>query len=325
MKPKFPNREHLAHLPTRIERLERLSQHLGGPELFIKRDDQTGLALGGNKTRKLEFLTSDALAKKCDHLITTGAPQSNHCRQTAAAAARLGLGCSLVLRGQAPAKFTGNLLLDQLLGARIYWTGGRPEVEVIDEVAGQVRNKGYHPYIIPLGGSNVLGATAYVMAMEEAMGQFQHHDLNFDFIITASSSGGTQAGLVVGSKAYGYQGRILGISIDRPAEVLRTLVETLSMATSSHLGLENFSIEDLVEVNDDYLGEGYGILGDAERGAIQLLSGLEGILLDPVYTGRAMAGLIDLIEQDKLSKGQQVLFWHTGGTPALFAYADELI
>lgn len=324
MKPKFPDREHLAHLPTRIERLERLSRHLGGPELFIKRDDQTGLALGGNKTRKLEFLTADALAKKCDHLITTGAPQSNHCRQTAAAAARLGLGCSLVLRGETPARFTGNLLLDQLLGARIYWTGGRPEVEVIDEVANQVRTMGHHPYIIPLGGSNVIGATGYVMAMEEAMDQFNNHDLNFDFIITASSSGGTQAGLVVGAKAYGYQGRILGVSVDRPAEVLRTLVEALSMATASHLRLGTFSPGDSVEVNDDYLGEGYGILGDAEREAIRLLSRLEGILLDPVYTGRAMAGLIDLIQQGTISEGQQVLFWHTGGTPALFAYAAEL-
>jgi D-cysteine desulfhydrase len=325
MKPKLPNREPFAHLPTRIERLSRLSQHLGGPKLFIKRDDQTGLALGGNKTRKLEYLTADALAQKCDHLITTGAPQSNHCRQTAAAAAHFGLGCSLVLRGEAPAKFTGNLLLDQLLGARLYWTGDRPEVEVMNEVASQLQNMGHKPYFIPLGGSNVIGATGYVVAMEEAMVQFNNMDLNFDFIIIASSSGGTQAGLVVGAKAYSYQGRILGISVDHKGEVLKTRVEALSLATASYLGLEGFSIEDIVEVNDDYLGEGYGIMGDAEREAIQLVSRLEGILLDPVYTGRAMAGLIDLIRHGKFSEGQQILFWHTGGTPALFAYADELI
>lgn len=325
MNPIIPNREHFAHLPTRIERLERLSQHLGGPELFIKRDDQTGLALGGNKTRKLEFLTAEALAQNCDHLITTGAPQSNHCRQTASAAARIGLGCSIVLRGEAPAKFTGNLLLDRLLGAEIHWTGDRPEVEVINQVANQLQARGHKPFIIPYGGSNVIGATGYVVAMEEALDQFNKQDLNFDAIVFASSSGGTQSGLVVGAKAYGYQGRILGISVDKEGEVLKTLVEALSIATASHLGLEGFSAKDLVEVNGDYLGGGYGIMGEGEQEAIYLVSSLEGILLDPVYTGRAMAGLIDLIRQGKFTAGQQILFWHTGGTPALFAYADELI
>lgn len=324
MNPIIPNREHFAHLPTRIERMERISQRLAGPELFIKRDDQTGLALGGNKTRKLEFLTAEALAQSCDHLITTGAPQSNHCRQTAAAAARMGLGCSIVLRGETPAKFTGNLLLDRLLGAEIHWTGDQPEVEVINQVANQLQARGHKPFIIPYGGSNVIGATAFVVAMEEALDQFSKQDLNFDAIVFASSSGGTQSGLVVGAKAYGYQGKILGISVDKEGEVLKTLVEALSIATASHLGLEDFSTEDIVEVNDDYLGEGYGIMGEAEREAIHLVSSLEGILLDPVYTGRAMAGLIDLIRQGKFNEGKQILFWHTGGTPALFAYADEL-
>ncbi len=324
MMPRYPNRVDLAHLPTPVEKLERLSRHLGGPELLIKRDDQTGLALGGNKTRKLEFLAADALAQGCDHLITTGGPQSNHCRQTAAAAARLGMGCSLVLRGDAPPRFTGNLLLDQLVGAHIYWTRGRPVGESMSEVADEVRAMGRKPYVIPLGGSNVMGATGYVLAMEELTNQLADQHLNVDFIVMASSSGGTQAGMVLGAEAYGFRGRILGISIDRQAEELKTQVAALATATATHLDLKATSIHDSVEVNDDYLGEGYGILNDVDREAIRLVAQMEGVLLDPVYTGRAMGGLIDLIRWGAFTRRQTVLFWHTGGTPALFAYEGQL-
>lgn len=325
MEPKYPNRVHLAHLPTRIERMERLSRHLGGPDILIKRDDQTGLATGGNKTRKLEFLVAEALAQGCDHLITTGAPQSNHCRQTAAAAAHFGLGCSLVLRGEAPRSLTGNLLLDKLLGAHLYWAGERPCTPVIQEVTAELQSMGRKPYIIPLGGSNVVGATGYVLAMEELTRQLASQNLNVDFIVFASSSGGTQAGLVLGAQVYGFRGHILGISVDHPAEDLQTQAAALATATATHLGLGPVSLAGKVDVNDDYLGAGYAMVDDTEREAIHTVGQLEGILLDPVYTGRAMGGLIDLIRWGAFTRGQTVLFWHTGGTAALPAFADKLL
>jgi D-cysteine desulfhydrase len=305
--------------------MERLSRQLGGPQLLIKRDDMTGLALGGNKSRKLEFLVADALAQQCDHLITTGAAQSNHCRQTAAAAARYGLGCTLVLRGAPPARPVGNLLLDQLLGAHLNWTEERSVAEVTAAAQQELRALGRKPYTIPLGGSNVIGATGYVLAMEELINQAAAERINIDFIVFASSSGGTQAGLVLGARVYGFRGRVLGISVDSSADELKMQSGALATATATHLGLGTLSIADEVEVNDDYLGEGYGVVGDAEREAIRLVAGLEGILLDPVYTGRAMAGLIDLIRWGAFGRGQTVLFWHTGGTPALFAYTDRLL
>jgi D-cysteine desulfhydrase family pyridoxal phosphate-dependent enzyme len=325
MDPNYPHRISLAHLPTPLEKLERLSKHLGGPELFIKRDDQTGLATGGNKARKLEFLVADALAQGCDHLVTTGAPQSNHCRQTAAAAAHCGLGCSLILRGRPPAITTGNLLLNQLLGAHLYWTAAQGTGGVLGDVTAELRAMGRKPYQIPLGGSNVLGATGYVLAMQELMAQLSAERLNIDFIVFASSSGGTQAGLVVGAAVYGFRGRILGISVDHPADALQTQVAALATATVAHLGLGTLVVADRVDVNDDYLGDGYAMVGDIEREAIQMVAQLEGILLDPVYTGRAMGGLIDLIRWGAFTRGQRVLFWHTGGTAALPAFADKLL
>ncbi|MCK5923702.1 MAG: D-cysteine desulfhydrase family protein [Methylococcales bacterium] len=324
MNPRYPNRVHLAHLPTPIEPLERLSKRLNGPELFIKRDDQTGLAAGGNKARKLEFLLADAIAQGCDHLITVGAEQSNHCRQTAAAAAKMGLGCSLVLRGNPPLKNNGNVLLNQLLGAHLYWTGDSGLDETVAEVKREIVVMGRKPYFIPLGGSNVLGATSYVLAMEELTTQLATEKLNLDFIVFASSSGGTHAGLVLGAKVFGFQGKVLGISVDHPAAALQTQVAALTTATAAHLGLNPIVLTGDVEVNADYLGAGYAKMGVPEREAIALLAQTEGILLDPVYTGRAMAGLIDLIRWGAFTRGQKVLFWHTGGMPALFSYAQQL-
>jgi D-cysteine desulfhydrase len=325
MTPNYPKRISLAHLPTPLEPLERLSRHLGGPRLLIKRDDQTGLAGGGNKTRKLEFLLAEALAQGCDHLITVGSPQSNHCRQTAAAAAHCGLSCSLLLTGEPPAVLTGNLLLNKLLGAHLYWTGTRPRSERLAELVAEVKKMGRTPFVIPLGGSNVMGAAGYVLAMEELMGQIAAAPANIDFIIVASSSGGTQAGLALGAHIYGFRGQIIGISIDQEASDLKMQVAALATATATHLGLGTISVLDKVEVNDDYLGEGYGVLGDPEREAVQMMAQLEGILLDPVYTGRAMAGLIDLIRWGAFTRQQTVLFWHTGGAPALFAYGEKLL
>ena len=325
MEPKFPQRVSLAFLPTPIEPLDRLSNHLGGPEIWIKRDDQTGLATGGNKSRKLEFLVADALAQGADHLVTTGAPQSNHCRQTIAAAARYGLGCSVVLRGTKPNTATGNLLLDQLLGGHVYWTDKQDCNETIASIMADLRSIGRRPYLIPLGGSNVIGATGYVLAMRELLDQLAENHLNFDFVVFASSSGGTQAGVVLGARAFGYRGAILGISVDHSAEALKTQVAALATATATHLGLGTLSLADQVDVNDDYVGEGYAMVGETEREAIRLLAQLEGLLLDPVYTGRAFGGLIDLIRWGAFTHSQRVLFWHTGGTAALPAFADKLL
>ncbi len=325
MKPRYPARASLAHLPTRIEAMNRLTAHLGGPQLSIKRDDQTGLALGGNKTRKLEFLLADAMARGDDHLITTGAAQSNHCRQTAAAAASQGLGCSLVLRGEMPEVITGNLLLDQLLGSELCWAGDRPREQVMEEEAVALKAAGRRPYIVPLGGSNVVGASGYVLAMGELMEQLAAAGETFDAMVVASSSGGTQAGLVLGAHIYGFTGRIIGISIDHPAAELAAQVTELAEATAEYLDLGQLSLAGDVEVNDDYLGAGYGIMGDLERRAIILVARLEGIALDPVYTGRAMGGLLHMIDRGLFQRDQRVLFWHTGGTPALFAYGDDLL
>ncbi len=325
MDPKFPEKVSLTFLPTPIEPLERLSRSLGGPEIWIKRDDQTGLATGGNKARKLEFLVADALAQGADHLVTTGAPQSNHARQTAAAAARYGLGCSLVLRGRRPETTTGNLLLDELFGAHVYWCDLPNCPNEIGRVMNTLRSIGLRPYFVPLGGSNVIGATGYVMAMRELTEQMAAAHLNFDFIVFASSSGGTQAGLVVGARAFGFRGTVLGISVDNPAESLQTQVAALATATATHIGLDALSVADLVSVNDDYVGEGYARVGETEREAIHMMAQIEGILLDPVYTGRAFGGLIDLIRWGAFTRGQRVLFWHTGGTAALPAFADRLL
>ncbi len=309
----------IAHLPTPLEMLPRLTALLRGPQLWVKRDDQTGLATGGNKTRKLEFLVAEALAQKADTLVTCGAAQSNHARQTAAAAARFGLACTLVLRGHPPAQAQGNLLLDQLLGADVVWAGDTPIAERLEEVAESLKAHGRRPYIVPYGGSNPVGVCGYVAAMEELMAQMAREGISFDHIILASSSGGTQAGLMVAARVLGYRGRILGISVDLLAGPLRQRMAELATATADHLGLPlSFAPEDFA-VEDNYLGGGYGVIGDLEREAIRLLARTEGLLLDPVYTGRAFGGLIDLIRRGAFSPQERVLFWHTGGVAGLFA------
>ncbi len=322
---KYPDRVSLAHLPTPVHKMERLTKHLGGPDILIKRDDETGLATGGNKARKLEFLVADALRQGCDHLITTGATQSNHCRQTAAAAAQYGLGCSLVISGDDPKERTGNLLLNELLGAHLYWTGTQERAVVMQEVENELLAMGRKPYQIPLGGSNVMGATSYVWAMHELHEQLAAQHLNIDFIVVASGSGGTQAGMVLGAELYDISGEVLGISVSQPAEKMQIQIAALATATATHLGQETTSVAEKVVVNDDYLGEGYAQVGDAEREALRMVAEKEGILLDPVYTGRAMAGLIDLIRWGAFTRGQTVLFWHTGGTAALSAFAHKLV
>ncbi len=315
----------IAQLPTPVEPLPRLTAFLNGPQIWVKRDDQTGLATGGNKARKLEFLVAQALAQGADTLITGGAAQSNHARQTAAAAARFGLASILVLRGTPPPQTQGNLLLDHLLGAEILWAGDVPLADRMHEVAESLRARGRRPYIVPYGGSNALGVCGYVAAMEELLAQSAREGLEFDHIVLASSSGGTQAGLVVAAKARGYRGRILGISVDLRADPLRERMAQLAAGASDLLGLRlSFSPEDFA-VEDGYLGGGYGVVGDLEREAIRLLARTEGLLLDPVYTGRAFGGLIDLIRRGHFSPQERVLFWHTGGIAGLFARPDLIV
>jgi len=310
----------LAQLPTPVHRLERLTAQLGGPELWIKRDDLTGFALGGNKVRKLEYLVAAAQAEGARTLITAGAVQSNHCRQTAAAAARFGLECVLVLEGDEPEQTTGNLLLDLLFGADVVWAGSADLEGALQLVHDSDVAKGRQPFLIPVGGSSPVGALAY----SEAMAEFLQQEVTIDRIVLATSSGGTQAGLLAGADYYGYPGKITGIRVGEyrgsEAENLADLVQATAALLGKDLSLDPARID----LRADYLGPGYAVMTELERGAIELFAQLEGILLDPVYTGRAAGGMLDLIARGEIGPDERVLFWHTGGTPALFAYADQL-
>ena len=317
------SRLHFAHLPTPIEELPRLSQALGGPHLMIKRDDQTGLAFGGNKTRKLEFLIAEALEQGARTLISGGALQSNHCRQTAAAAARFGLDCILVLNGEMPDQPSANLLLDQLFGAEIVTIADRNlRDQTLQGTFDKAVTNGRRPYLVPYGGSSPTGALGYAFAMEEFMKQ----KVQADWMVFATSSGGTHAGMVLGQRVFGYKGKVLGISIDEPETWLKDHVSRLASNGSDKMGERIEFTPDDVLANDHYCKAGYGVLTDAEREAVQLFAKYEGLLLDPVYTGRAAAGMIDLIRQGFFRKDETVLFWHTGGQPSLFAekYANQI-
>ena len=313
----------LANLPTPIESLPRLSRILGGPQLFIKRDDLTGLGMGGNKTRKLEYLAADALSKDAKTLISTGAVQSNHCRQVAAAAAKLGLGCQLILAGEEPTEAQGNLLLDKLSGAQIFFTSKANRDRELQERFAQAELSGLKPYLIPYGGSNWIGALGYLNAMRELSDQ----GLEPDWIVFASSSGGTQAGLILGARLTGFKGKVLGISIEFKSEPYSVQIADLVNQTAKESEYDWSVTPEEVLINDAYCQAGYGVLTSAEIEAVKLFARTEGILLDPVYTGRAAAGLIDMIRKGFFEPEEKILFWHTGGTPALFAepYSLSLI
>ncbi len=319
----------LAKLPTPLDEMPKLSKLLGGPRLLIKRDDLTGLATGGNKTRKLEFLIADAMAKNCDCVITAGGPQSNHCRQTAAAAAIAGLGCHLVLGGE-PRPPIGNLLLDELLGAAIHWTPKTQRNVRMVTLADELRQAGRRPYVIPVGGSTSLGAVGYVVAMFELVQQLADQSQVVDHLLFATSSGGTQAGIVLGARLAGFSGKILAISIDQfpdaesDEKFLNSVCE-IAIGAAELLGVDQCLTIDDFGMNYDYLGSGYGIVGDIEREAVQLLARNEGILVGPVYTARAAGALIDLIRRRIFAANETVLFWHTGDETALHAYANELL
>lgn len=305
-----------AHLPTPVEELPRLTEYLNGPKILVKRDDQTGLALGGNKTRKLEFLVAEAREQGAKTLITGGALQSNHCRQTAAAAARFGLDCILVLNGQRPQQPSANLLMDQLFGAEIVTVNDRADRDpALHTTFEKALAGGRKPYFITYGGSNPTGTLGYAFAMQE----FLEQEIHADWIVFGTSSGGTHAGLVLGQRFFGFNGRVLGISIDEPEDWLKRRVSELASGASEKLGERiEFTPEDVL-AKEQYCQAGYGVLTDAEREAVKVFAKFEGLLLDPVYTGRAAAGMIDLIGQGFFKKEETILFWHTGGTPALFA------
>lgn len=317
----------LGYFPTPLIELTRLSKTLGGPKIYMKRDDNTGLALGGNKTRKLKYIIGDALAKGADTVITAGAIQSNHCRQTAGAAASLGLECHLVLGGEEPEQPQGNLLLDKVYGCHIHWTGENRKGEDIPALVAQLKAEGKKPYVIPYGGSNELGAVAFIEAYKELNAQREALKVDFSYIIFASSSGATHAGLMLGNKILQTHSQIVGINIDK-GEMDKVPFDehivSLANSTAQLIAADyQFTADDLI-LNSDYVGDGYGVIGELEKEAIALTAQNEGILLDPVYTGRAMGGLIDMIRTGQIKATDNVLFWHTGGAPALFAYADDL-
>ena len=322
---RFP-RLHFAHLPTPLEPLYRLSEQLGGPKIWIKRDDCTGLAGGGNKTRKLEFLIADALATNADCVITQGATQSNHTRQTAAIAARHGLDCHILLEDRTGFKdedynYNGNVLLDELFGASLRMVPSGTEMNVaMQNIAKELEGKGKKPYVIPGGGSNHVGALGYVNASIELLNQANNMDLRIDELVHGTGSAGTQAGLVAGMVASNSGIPVLGIGVRAPHDAQRASVLKLAKQTAAHMGIPDVVSEKDVHVNCNYVGEGYGMPSQETLDAIKLLARLEGILLDPVYSGKAMAGLIDLVRQGRYTSKQNVVFLHTGGSEALFGY-----
>ena len=320
----------IAHKPTPLEFVPRLSKQLGC-NLYIKRDDCTGLAGGGNKTRKLEYLIADAQLKSADVLVTVGGIQSNHARQTAAAAAKFGFDCELVLEdveGTPKSDYynNGNRLLDHLLGATIH----RVNIdEDSNDYAETLINKliidGRNPYFIPVGGSNVIGSLGYVCCAHEIIGQIATDDIHIDQIVLATGSAGTQAGLLAGLIAAKVDIPVLGISVSRPTDVQNQLVEDLLKEILVELNLDPNLSKGRVKTNGNYYGEGYGITTPAMIEAVQSCAQLEGLLLDPVYTGKAMAGLMDLCSTGVIKANSNQLFLHTGGSPGLFGYREAFI
>ncbi|HEX3210283.1 MAG TPA: D-cysteine desulfhydrase [Geminicoccaceae bacterium] len=326
---RFP-RVRFAHLPTPLEPMPNLSRRLGGPRLFVKRDDCTGLATGGNKTRKLEFLLGDALAEGADTLITHGAVQSNHVRQTAAAAARYGLRCEALLErrvaGRGPGyEATGNVMLDRLFRARVRFVAADTDMDAAcAEAADAVRARGGRPYVIPGGGSSPVGALGYVNAALELLQQANDQGLRIDLVVVGTGSTGTQAGLVAGLEGANARIDVLGICVRRPAAMQIEAVLRTANATAAHVGLRGPIDRARVRANGDYVGQGYGVPTAGTLEAIRLAAETEGLLLDPVYTGKAMAGLIDLCRNRVFGTDQNIVFLHTGGGAALFAYEADL-
>jgi len=318
-------RIHLAHLPTPLQPLHRLSAHLGGPTIWMKRDDCTGLAFGGNKTRKLEFLMAEAVQANAELVVTFGAWQSNHVRQTVAACAQLGIACEPILSASVPIttnayQTSGNFFLDHLMGARVHTT--TPD-KVRETYAALKARETRKLYVVPTGGSNATGSLGYVDCAQELNKQLEDLDVTASTVIHASSSAGTQAGLIVGMSAANKPVPVLGINVyEANHEHMLNNVRKLVTETAEKLGIGAIG-DEMININHDYLGEGYGIPTAEMLEAVTLLATLEGILLDPVYSGKAMAAMIDMIRAGRWSKDQQLVFVHTGGAPTLFAYQDR--
>ena len=317
----------LGHFPTPLEPLENLSKTLGGPEIWIKRDDCTGLATGGNKTRKLEFLVADAVAQGANMLVTQGATQSNHVRQTAAAARKLGMSCHALLERRVTNmgeqyEEAGNVLLDDILKCEYHFRDDGVDMNAEGlSLAEELRSKDNIPYFIPGGGSNPIGALGYANAAAELVYQADTMGLKIDKLVHATGSAGTQAGLVAGLHALNAPIDVIGISVRAKREAQIANVHRLASATSDLIGVKGELPVELVEAHDDFVGPGYGQPTDEMVDAISLLAAEEGIFLDPVYSGKGMAGMIGLISRGVLKKGQTVVFLHTGGSAGLFAYS----
>jgi D-cysteine desulfhydrase len=326
---RFPRRRYTPYA-TAIEPLPNLTRALGGPQIYIKRDDLLGLAAGGNKTRKLEFLVADALAEGADTLITVGAIQSNHCRLTLAAAAREGLKCRLVLEERVPGSYrtdaSGNNFLFNLMGVERFTVvpGGTDLAAAMAEMAADLPAGGRKAYLIPGGGSNPLGALGYVACANEIIDQCFASDLAFDHIVCPSGSAGTHAGLVAGFHGRDAKVRLTGINVSRRRALQESNVHALAVATAQILGLERPVPREAVTALDEWVGPGYSLPSPEMVEAVHMLARLEGILLDPVYTGKAMAGLIGLARRGAFRADDKVLFLHTGGSPALYAYQSVL-
>lgn len=324
---RFP-RIRLGHGPTPLEPMENLTRRLGGPRLWIKRDDCTGLSTGGNKTRKLEYLMADARARGADVVITQGATQSNHARQTAAACAKLGLACRILLEDRTgytddAYRMSGNVLMDKLHGATVERRPGGADMQAeMEAVAERLRREGRKPYVIPGGGSNPVGALGYVTAALELVQQAADMGLRVDHLVHATGSAGTQAGLVAGLVALNSGIPVLGIGVRAPRERQEANVLALAERTAEHLGLPGIVRAEHVVANCDYVGQGYGIPTEGMVKAVRLVAETEGVLLDPVYSGKGMAGLIDLVGKGFFPEDSNVVFLHTGGQAGLFGYPD---
>jgi D-cysteine desulfhydrase family pyridoxal phosphate-dependent enzyme len=315
-----------AGFPTPLQRMPRLSRVLGGPRLFVKRDDMTDLAFGGNKARKLEFLFADAKNQGADVLIATGAVQSNCACMVASAARRLGMKPVLVLVGKEPDVYDGNLLLDKLLSAEIKFVDGSGShvEDLMNSLAEEFKAKGHNPYIIPVGASVPLTVPGYALAMEELVNQFREIGEKIDYVVCACGTGGTQAGLFLGAKLLDVTAKIVGASVfASKADASRTVAQLVN-GSADLLDVDLSIVPEDVTVFDEYIKEGYGVLNNEVTEAIKLVAETEGIFLDPVYTGKAMAALIDLIKKGYFKEDDNVAFFHTGGLPALFLYRNEL-
>ncbi|MBI4294931.1 MAG: D-cysteine desulfhydrase family protein [Chloroflexi bacterium] len=319
----------LAHLPTPLDEAPRLSAALGGPRIMIKRDDLTGLALGGNKARKLEFAMADAKQKGADVIITTGSSQSNHASQTAAAAARLGMQTYLILfRGEHPEQ-QGNRLLYDIYNAKVEIAGegtaDLPKVmKRIDDLAAELRSQGHTPYVMPVGALMPEGTVGYVPAVSEICNQLKELGTTAQYLVVCCGSSGTMAGLVVGAKYYQAPFEVVGMSVALKIDVLKPRVADMASKTARLLETDLAFVPEELTIYDDYIGERYGIPSKEGIAAIKLVAQTEGIILDPVYTGKTMAGLIDLVRKKKFTSKDTVIFMHTGGAPGVFAYSQEL-